>query len=572
MLTVVVVSTVYAESPATAADEAWEYLQLSDNFTYNRSDSALWASLKALELAKQTDDQELLSQAHRSASIAFGDMGLYNEAIEQAYIAIGLIENNGLNNAEKRIADCYHSLAWFYTYLEDNEKPLPLFHRALSFSKRVLPTDSISIGMANSFHAIGAYHYLYSLEMDSAIFYLSKAVDGYAKLNASAEEMLQVLVELVNAYYLKPDIGKGDSILAELRLFKPSEASDYVQNYILYLEGLRATAMKDYPLAIDRLETVYNWGDTTMLLQSSVGINLTRKLIETLEEAGEFEKAYHYLSKLRKVEQQTIYKDRQRTAKALEYKHETARKELQIRNQQKQLMLQRVGIAAAVVVLLVISVLLVALYRTNKRVKQKNEKIAMLMRELHHRVKNNLQTVSSLLGFQSMRLKDADAKKAVTEGRERLRAMALIHNRLYTDDDVETINIREYLTELINELRLSYGMQQSSELKAAIEDAQLDAETALPLGLIVNELVTNTFKYAKAGNEGLVLTVSLAKVADASWQLTIADNGVEPASATSNNGGGFGLKLVDMLVQQLNGTWQQRFSAGYQTTIQFRLT
>ncbi len=570
MLTVVVVSTVYAESPAITADEAWEYLQLSDNFTYNRSDSALWASLKALELAKQTDDLELLSKAHRSASIAFGDMGLYNEAIEQAYIAIGLIEKNELNDAEKRIADCYYSLAWFYTYLEDTEKPLPLFHRALSFSKRVLPADSA--GMANSYHALGAYHYLYSLEMDSAIFYLSKAVDGYAKLNASAEEMLQVLVELVNAYYLKPDIGKGDSILTELRLFKPSEASDYVQNYILYLEGLRATAMEDYPLAIDRLETVYNWGDTTMLLQSSVGINLTRKLIETLEEAGDFEKAYHYLSKLRKVEQQTIYKDRQRTAKALEYKHETARKELQIRNQQKQLMLQRLGIAAAVVVLLVISVLLVALYRTNKRVKQKNEKIAMLMRELHHRVKNNLQTVSSLLGFQSMRLKDADAKKAVAEGRERLRAMALIHNRLYTDDDVETINIREYLTELINELRLSYGMQQSSKLKAAIEDAQLDAETALPLGLIVNELVTNTFKYAKAGNEGLVLTVSLAKVADASWQLTIADNGIGPASATSSNGGGFGLKLVDMLVQQLNGTWQQQFNTGYQTTIQFRLT
>lgn len=562
-----VVSAFCAETTESIADEAWNYLQLSDNYAYNRSDSALWASLKALELAKRSNDLELLSQAHRSASIAFGDMGLYDEAIEQAYLSIALIEKNELNDAEKRIADCYHSLAWFYTYLEDNEKPLQLFHRALSFSKRVLPTDSI--GMANSFHAIGAYHYLYSLEMDSAILYLTKAVDRYAKLDASAEEMLQVLVELVNAYYLKPDIAKGDSVLAELRLYKPSEASDYVQNYILYLEGLRAAEIEDHPLAIERLETVYNWGDTTMLLQSSVGINLTRKLIETLEEAGEFEKAYHYLSTLRKVEQETIYKDRQRTAKALEYKHETARKELQIRNQQKQLMLQRVGIAAAVVVLLVISVLLVALYRTNKRVKQKNEKIAMLMRELHHRVKNNLQTVSSLLGFQSMRLKDADAKKAVAEGRERLRAMALIHNRLYTDDDVETINIREYLTELISELQMSYGKRESVTLNVDIANAQLDAETALPLGLIVNELVTNTFKYATAGNDGLILTVLLTKDADARWELSIADNGVQPSSATSSNGGGFGLKLVDMLVQQLNGTWQQQFHNGYRTTIRF---
>jgi two-component sensor histidine kinase len=166
-------------------------------------------------------------------------------------------------------------------------------------------------------------------------------------------------------------------------------------------------------------------------------------------------------------------------------------------------------------------------------------------------------------------LKDADAKKAVAEGRERLRAMALIHNRLYTDDDVETINIREYLTELISELQMSYGKQESVTLNVEISNAQLDAETALPLGLIVNELVTNTFKYATAGNDVLILTVSLTKVADASWELNIADNGVQPSSATSSNGGGFGLKLVDMLVQQLNGTWRQQFNNGYRTTIRF---
>ncbi|MCB9190659.1 MAG: hypothetical protein H6602_03225 [Flavobacteriales bacterium] len=80
------VSAAYARTAESIADEAWKYLQLSDNFTYNRSDSALWASLKALELAKRSDDPELLSQAHRSASIAFGDMGLYDEAIEQAYL------------------------------------------------------------------------------------------------------------------------------------------------------------------------------------------------------------------------------------------------------------------------------------------------------------------------------------------------------------------------------------------------------------------------------------------------------------------------------------------------------
>lgn len=549
------------------AKQAREYLSLADEFTYNRSDSALWAALNALELSKQTDDLELLSEAHRSVSIAYGDMGLYDDAIEQAYQAIELIETNGLSNADQRIADCYHSLAWYYTYMEDAEKPLPLFHRALSLSQRIVPTDSA--GMANSFHAIGAYHYIYSLEMDSAILYLSKAVGWYSRLDASAEEMLQVLVELVNAHYANADLEKGDSVLSELRVYRPNEASDYVRNYILYLEGLRAAQVGNYAKAIERLETVYSWGDTTMLLQSSVGINLTRTLIRTLEEAGDFEKAYRYLSKLRQVEQETIYKDRQRTAKALEFKHETARTELQIRSQQRQLELQWAGIAVSVLIFSVISVLLVALYRSNKRVKQKNEKIAMLMRELHHRVKNNLQTVSSLLGLQSMRLKDADAKKAVSEGRERLRAMALIHNRLYTDEDADSINIREYLVELANELQLSYGKQQSVELCIDIEDVQMEADTALPVGLIVNELVTNAFKYGSVDNGMLQINVTLERTIN-QWQLVVSDNGVSIYSEKSDAVGGFGLKLVDMLVQQLDGTLEKTTKDGFRYAIVFK--
>ena len=118
------------------------------------------------------------------------------------------------------------------------------------------------------------------------------------------------------------------------------------------------------------------------------------------------------------------------------------------------------------------------------------------MRELHHRVKNNLQVISSMLALQSMKLENETARIAITEGKDRIRAMSLIHQRLYKKENELKINVREYVKNLMNDLVDSYGDHRNVDINLSIDSYSLNADTTLPIGLIINELVTNAFKYA----------------------------------------------------------------------------
>ena len=256
---------------------------------------------------------------------------------------------------------------------------------------------------------------------------------------------------------------------------------------------------------------------------------------------------------LRTTESQSIFKDRQRTTKALEIQYETARKEQQLSAKESQIALQRSVLWVSVISLIIVIGLLIWVYFTYQKVKFKNHKIEMLMRELHHRVKNNLQVISSLLGLQSMKLEDHKAQKAVREGKERIRAMSLIHQKLYQDENITSINIKDYMENLVDELAASYGYKDKAQLSIAIPDIDMDADTTLPLGLIVNELVSNAFKYAFSDIEKPVLALSLEEKKD-EFHLILTDNGKGlPMNFSFDNAQSFGLKLVNLLVKQLKG-------------------
>jgi two-component sensor histidine kinase len=120
-----------------------------------------------------------------------------------------------------------------------------------------------------------------------------------------------------------------------------------------------------------------------------------------------------------------------------------------------------------------------------------------MMKELHHRVKNNLQIVTSLLNLQAYRLNDGEAIAAIRQSQQRVHAMSLIHQRLYKTDVSAFVNIREYLTDLSESLLSSYGYDRDSfDLRVSAQEELLDVDKVLLLGLIVNEIVTNAFKYA----------------------------------------------------------------------------
>lgn len=185
--------------------------------------------------------------------------------------------------------------------------------------------------------------------------------------------------------------------------------------------------------------------------------------------------------------------------------------------------------------------------------KEKN----LLLQEIHHRVKNNLQIVVSLLKFQGRHINDPASQELLQESQNRIRSMALIHEKLYQSPDLARINFAEYVRSLTNYLFRSYGVDPNAyTLKLNLVDIFLDVEVGVPCGLIINELVSNSVKHAfPAGvQSGSEIYIGL-EANDHQVKLTVGDNGVGlPADFEAQARGSLGLQLVQMLVEQLEGT------------------
>ncbi|MDX2248328.1 MAG: tetratricopeptide repeat protein [Bacteroidia bacterium] len=195
----------------------------------------------------------------------------------------------------------------------------------------------------------------------------------------------------------------------------------------------------------------------------------------------------------------------------------------------------------------------------------KSNQNELLLKEIHHRVKNNLQTISSLLYLQSAHIKDADVKQAVVAGQHRVESMALIHQKLYQRENLAAIEMKDYLTNLGQSLLSTFGYPpERIGLHIAMEELELDVDSAVPLGLIVNELITNSLKYAFPDGRSGTITVSLKQVGEG-LELFVGDDGVGAANTAS--GTSFGSQLVRLLTTQLGGQLEQGVGDGYWTRI-----
>jgi PAS domain S-box-containing protein len=199
----------------------------------------------------------------------------------------------------------------------------------------------------------------------------------------------------------------------------------------------------------------------------------------------------------------------------------------------------------------------------------------VLLREIHHRVKNNLQIVSSLIDLQATKCDDPEALAMLRECGNRVRSMAIIHEKLYQTHDLARIAFDAYVGTLISELFRSHGAAES-EIQVEIDTNQisLDINSAVPCGLIVNELVSNSLKYAWSGggspDRGATLQVQLASASAGQLALRIADNGCGlPGPVDLTNSSTLGLRLVSSLVRQLDGEIEVDTSAGTSYTIEF---
>ncbi len=193
----------------------------------------------------------------------------------------------------------------------------------------------------------------------------------------------------------------------------------------------------------------------------------------------------------------------------------------------------------------------------------------MLLKEIHHRVKNNLQIISSLLKLQSGQVGDETMGNLFRDSQHRIRSMALVHEQLYGSQDLDRIEFGKYLRDLTSNLIKSYR-SRGVRLQVDVDDVHLDIDTAIPCGLIINELVSNTLKHAfPDGREGEI-GISLSEDGAGQYTLLVRDDGVGfPVDVDCHHTDTLGLQLVNSLIRQLKGTMQLHRDNGTMFEIRF---
>jgi PAS domain S-box-containing protein len=199
------------------------------------------------------------------------------------------------------------------------------------------------------------------------------------------------------------------------------------------------------------------------------------------------------------------------------------------------------------------------------------EEKEMLLREIHHRVKNNLMIISSLLNLQSRYIKDKQVLDVFKDSQNRARSMALIHDRLYQSSHLKRIDIGDYIQTLAGDLFRTYATDSARiKLNFDIEEVMVDINTMIPLGLIVNELLSNSLKHAFPGEREGHIDIGFHSY-DHSYHLTVSDNGVGfPEDINYQDTKSLGLRLVNILTDQIDGTIELKREAGTKFIIEFK--
>src|SRR5659263_70088 len=211
---------------------------------------------------------------------------------------------------------------------------------------------------------------------------------------------------------------------------------------------------------------------------------------------------------------------------------------------------------------------------SNEKISRSLEEKEVLLREIHHRIKNNMQIVSSLLRLQSQNIEDKRYKDVFIDSQNRILSMALIHEKLYQSEDLAHINFKEYIEEIVSNIFSSYSLNSNIKIDINVENIPINIDNAVPCGLIINELVTNSLKYAfPEGGQGKI-QISVKSKENNMIQLSISDDGIGiPKDLDIRNAKTLGLALITALSEnQLDGELIINREKGTEFQINFRGT
>lgn len=300
--------------------------------------------------------------------------------------------------------------------------------------------------------------------------------------------------------------------------------------------------------------------------QKNTYTDIFETLTEIHQKQNKLDSALYYSKKFIAVKDSVLNASIGKQLSEFEVKYETEKKEAEISKlaleselDQSRISRQRIIIFSSLMGLGLLLFLLMGLRSKNLKINEQNNVISkalkekdILLKEIHHRVKNNLQVISSLLSIQSRAINDTKAKDALKEGRSRVQSMSLIHQNLYQKDNLTGIEMDDYLPRLSQTLFDTYNISGDRiGLKTDIESIKLEVETVIPIGLIVNELITNSLKYAFPDDMKGEITVIL-KETNNTLELSVMDTGIGiDQSQLELNENSFGHSLIKAFKNKL---------------------
>lgn len=316
-----------------------------------------------------------------------------------------------------------------------------------------------------------------------------------------------------------------------------------------------------------------------------------KELGNAYSQMGDYKKANAAFLKYDQLKDSIFSAEADQRIATLQTEFEVAQKESTIEIQQQLISQQKrvqLLFISGVALLMLVVLILYRTYRNKNRVNEQlntlNENLAqknaqldkrnveneLLLREIHHRVKNNLEIVSGLLSLQAAQLDHPSAQAVMLSSQNRVQSMGIIHQKLYQKNNLAAIEMKDYFQNLSESILDSFNETNRIKVHCNMEPIELDVDTAVPIGLIANELLTNALKYAFVEEVKGEIQISLTATGVTNELLfQVRDNGVGKPSNGSSKGTGFGTELVNLLVQQLNGRLSIESQQGTSVTIYF---
>ncbi|RIW18244.1 histidine kinase [Algoriphagus lacus] len=338
--------------------------------------------------------------------------------------------------------------------------------------------------------------------------------------------------------------------------------------------GRASNAAGNFPEAVDFLKNSIqaatpSFGDKYFL--SLVYLELSK----ALEGNKQFDKALEATRTYDQLRQEVFTAETNNQISNLETEMELSQKENTIKLQEAQLARNRILQVSIMILSGLLLGFLFVLYRIFLRKKKyshllekKNLEKEFLLKEIHHRVKNNLETISSLLALQTSKIKNKEFQEIMEETQNRVHSMGMIHKRLYQGENMKSIEMKGFFESLGNYSIDTFDVPNKVKFYTEMEPLELDVDWAIPIGLIVNELISNSIKYAFPDNRQGKISVKLIEK-ESRLLLQVADNGIGMPENPTIHGTGFGSELIRLLTRQLDGKMTLFNQAGTKVSFEF---